>query len=35
MIRGKIVGLDKIGNEVEHSFVDPELILQAADPLRT
>jgi hypothetical protein len=23
--RGKIVGLDKLGNEVEHSFVDPEL----------
>jgi hypothetical protein len=23
--RGKIVGLDKAGNEVEHSFVDPEL----------
>jgi hypothetical protein len=23
--RGRIVGLDKIGNEVEHSFVDPEL----------
>ena len=23
--RGRIVGLDKIGNEVEHSFTDPEL----------
>jgi hypothetical protein len=23
--RGRIVGLDKAGNEVEHSFVDPEL----------
>jgi hypothetical protein len=23
--RGKLVGLDKAGNEVEHSFVDPEL----------
>jgi hypothetical protein len=23
--RGKIVGLDKAGNEVKHSFVDPEL----------
>jgi hypothetical protein len=23
--RGRIVGLDKVGNEVEHSFVDPEL----------
>jgi hypothetical protein len=23
--RGKIVGLDKAGNEVEHSFVDPEM----------
>jgi hypothetical protein len=22
---GKIVGLDKVANEVEHSFVDPEL----------
>jgi hypothetical protein len=23
--RGRIVGLDKLGNEVEHSFTDPEL----------
>jgi hypothetical protein len=23
--RGRIVGLDKVGNEVEHSFVDPEI----------
>src|SRR5688572_10733777 len=23
--RGRIIGLDKLGNEVEHSFVDPEL----------
>jgi hypothetical protein len=23
--RGRIVGFDKTGNEVEHSFVDPEL----------
>jgi hypothetical protein len=23
--RGRIVGLDKLGNEVEHSFVDPEM----------
>ena len=23
--RGRIIGLDKAGNEVEHSFVDPEL----------
>ena len=22
--RGRIVGLDKLGNEVEHSFTDPE-----------
>jgi hypothetical protein len=23
--RGRLVGLDKVGNEVEHSFVDPEM----------
>jgi len=23
--KGRIVGLDKLGNEVEHSFTDPEV----------
>jgi hypothetical protein len=24
--RGRLVGLDKAGNEVEHSFVDPDVL---------
>jgi hypothetical protein len=26
--KGKIVGLDKAGNEVEHSFTDPEVYFE-------